>query len=270
MLSVEGSAFITPHASHRAAARGGKSSSGEQQQSGRELAEEAKRRFTCAQADTVTLVNVFAAFAGRSGSTAKAWCEQNFVNRRTLESAVQVREQLRDTCERLELLGEDYAAAEAAEAAEAARRVQLGLPLVDQETSRNLRRCLTSAFFLNAAQRQPSGEYLALTSKQTVAIHPSSALFSRRVTCVLFNELLYTTKLYMRELTQIDAEWLPELAPQTFQSHAAGGGANGSSARAEDPAKWQGGVGKARAVQAAMPRHANGLPNPSAMRDSQD
>ena len=30
------------------------------------------------------------------------------------------------------------------------------------------------------------------------------------------NELLYTARLYMRDLTQIDAEWLSELAPGMF------------------------------------------------------
>ena len=79
-----------------------------------------------------------------------------------------------------------------------------------------LRRCLTAAFFMQAAQRQASGEYLALSSRQPVSIHPSSVMFSRRATCVLFNELLFTSRLYMRDLTQIDADWLPELAPQYF------------------------------------------------------
>ena len=88
--------------------------------------------------------------------------------------------------------------------------------MLDEDVATRVRRCLTSAFFSNAAQRQPSGEYVALASRETVAIHPSSALFSRRVSCVLFNELLYTTKLYMRDLTQIDPEWLAELAPGTY------------------------------------------------------
>lgn len=264
MLSVEGAAFITPHASQR----GKKGLKGE---SARELADEARRRFSCAQADTITLVNVFAAFAGRQGAQAKAWCDQHYVNRRTMESAVQVRSQLRETCERLQLLSSGFSEREAAEAEEAKRRSQLGVPIVDQDTSRTLRRCLTSAFFLNAAQRQPSGEYLALTSKQTVAIHPSSSLFQRRVQCVLFNELLFTTKLYMRELTQIEAEWLPELAPQVFQAQAiaaAGKGGEGGKGQrlVDDPALRQGGAGRARAVQEAMPRHANGLPNPAAFR----
>ena len=87
---------------------------------------------------------------------------------------------------------------------------------IDAELGRQVRRCLTTAFFMQAAERQPSGEYLALTSRQAVAVHPSSVLFSRRVGCVIFNELLFTTRLYMRDVTQIEREWLPELAPQYF------------------------------------------------------
>ena len=63
---------------------------------------------------------------------------------------------------------------------------------------------------------QHAGEYLALTSRQAVSVHPSSVLFSRRVGCVVFNELLFTTRLYMRDVTQIERDWLPELAPQYF------------------------------------------------------
>lgn len=214
MLSVEGNAFVAPP-------------------NAREQADEARRRFTSSQADTITLVNVMAAYGNRKGSAAKAWCESHFANRRTLDSARRVREQLSDSCQRLGLLPAEHAAAEAAVEAEAARRQRMGLPHVDQDTSRTLRRCMTSAFFLNAAQRQPSGEYLALISRQPVAVHPSSALFQRRVSCVLFNELLYTTKLYMRDLTQIDADWLPELAPQSF---ASAGGAPSAAAPAAAPA----------------------------------
>lgn len=50
-------------------------------------------------------------------------------------------------------------------------------------------------------------------------------MFSRRAACVLFNELMFTSRLYMRELTQISSEWLPELAPQFFgrEKHEAHG-----------------------------------------------
>jgi len=198
MLSVEGAAFLTSS-------------------SDRNASDEARRRFMCPQGDTLTLVNVLAGFGTRKGSAAKAWCEQHHVNRRTVEGARQIRTQLFEVGCRLNVISPQEAATEATEAqTEASRRFEQGLPQLDMEVNRSLRRSLTAAFFLHAAQRQPSGEYLALTSRETVAIHPSSTLFSRRVSCVLFNELLFTTRLYMRDLTQIDAEWLPELAPQSF------------------------------------------------------
>jgi hypothetical protein len=128
----------------------------------------------------------------------------------------QVRTQLVESCTRQGLLADGHAAAEAAAAAEQQQRAAMGLPLVEHETGIRVRRCLTAAFFGNAAQRQPSGEYLALSSREVVAIHPSSALFTRRAACVLFHELLYTARLYMRDLTQIDAEWLLELAPDVY------------------------------------------------------
>ena len=54
-------------------------------------------------------------------------------------------------------------------------------PQLDIERSRRVRRALTAAFFMHAALRQPTGEYLALVSREHVAVHPSSVLFSRKV-----------------------------------------------------------------------------------------
>jgi len=198
MLSVDGSAFINPPA----AARG--------------KADDAHRRFICAQADTITDVNVLNAYGYRQGDAARAWCDQHFLNRRTLDSARQVREQLMQSAARLHLLPKSATVDEETQAAEVAKQEKVGISQLDMETSKSLRRCLLGAFFHNAAQKQPSGEYLALVSRESVAVHPSSVLFSRRCTCLLFNELLYTTKLYMRKLTQIDDDWLPELAPQLY------------------------------------------------------
>ena len=89
---------------------------------------------------------------------------------------------------------------------------------LDADSSRGLRRALTVAFFAQTAGLQPSGEYVTLSSRrrETAAIHPASVLYRRRAKCVIFNELLFTTRLYMRDVTQIEREWLPELAPQYF------------------------------------------------------
>ncbi|KAL4665458.1 hypothetical protein H8959_000077 [Pygathrix nigripes] len=52
---------------------------------------------------------------------------------------------------------------------------------------------------------------------QPVAIHPSSVLFHCKPACVVYTELLYTNKCYMRDLCVVDAEWLYEAAPEYFR-----------------------------------------------------
>ena len=105
---------------------------------------------------------------------------------------------------------------------------------LSSEESVELRRALAAAFFLQAAVRRPSGDYVTLVSRQTVSIHPSSALFSRRAPCVIYNELVFTTRLYMRDLTTIEAAWLAEVAPHFFKSGAAAA-ATGAAPSAGQP-----------------------------------
>ena len=52
-------------------------------------------------------------------------------------------------------------------------------------------------------------------------LHPSSVLFLRRPQTVIFSELVYTNKLYMRHCCAIDAAWLPELVPDLYRIAAA-------------------------------------------------
>uniref|UniRef100_A0A673GQE4 RNA helicase n=1 Tax=Sinocyclocheilus rhinocerous TaxID=307959 RepID=A0A673GQE4_9TELE len=81
----------------------------------------------------------------------------------------------------------------------------------------NVRRCLAHGLFMNAAELQPDGSYVALDTHQHVAIHPSSVLFQAKPACVLFSELLHTSRCYMRDLCLVDADWLQEAAPEYFR-----------------------------------------------------
>ena len=80
----------------------------------------------------------------------------------------------------------------------------------------NVRRCLAHGMFVNAAELQPDGSYLALDTHQPVAIHPSSVLFQAKPAYVVFNELLHTSRCYMRDLCLVDADWLLDAAPEYF------------------------------------------------------
>ncbi len=55
-------------------------------------------------------------------------------------------------------------------------------------------------------------------------LHPSSTLLGRKPGCIVFSELVRTTKQYAREVTAIELAWLPELVPGFFAAQAAAGG----------------------------------------------
>lgn len=60
-----------------------------------------------------------------------------------------------------------------------------------------------------------------IATGQVVTIHPSSVLSSKKPPCIVFDELVLTTRQYARTVTAIDAQWLPELAPHYFSLLAA-------------------------------------------------
>lgn len=57
-----------------------------------------------------------------------------------------------------------------------------------------------------------------IASGQLVFIHPSSVLVGRKAPCILFSEMVRTTKQYARQVTAVELPWLPELVPNFFAS----------------------------------------------------
>ncbi|KAJ3699110.1 hypothetical protein LUZ61_002815 [Rhynchospora tenuis] len=171
-----------------------------------EEARAARKNFSSSEGDHITLVNVYRAAAdclekGKNANmkektmekTLNKWCRENFINYRSLRHARDIHSQIQGHVQ------------------------QMGLNILScGEDMLQFRRCLTAAFFLNAAIRQPDGSYRAMASGQNVQIHPSSVLFRTKTDCIIFNELVRTNQTYVRNLTRIDPLWLPELAPQYY------------------------------------------------------
>ncbi|KAM9348465.1 ATP-dependent RNA helicase DHX33 [Symphorus nematophorus] len=151
----------------------------------------ARKKFTSSEGDHMTLLNIYRAFKKVSGN--KEWCRENFVNSRNMGLVKEVQAQLKDICLKLNLKLESCGA-----------------------DTGNVRRCLAHGMFVNAAELQPDGSYLALDTHQPVAIHPSSVLFQAKPAYVVFNELLHTSRCYMRDLCLVDADWLLDAAPEYF------------------------------------------------------
>ncbi|KAG0169604.1 putative ATP-dependent RNA helicase dhr2 [Apophysomyces sp. BC1015] len=160
----------------------------------REQAAEARRKFLHLDGDHLTLLNVLRAYWEVKGDP--EWCKENFINMRNMRIALEVRDQLIRFCERIDIK-----------------------PTVSCGTDTDaVLKCFLSGFFHNAALLQPDGSYKSVAGSQLVKIHPGSAMFGKRVEGIMYNELVFTTKHYVRGVSAIQSAWLPLAAPRYFNN----------------------------------------------------
>ena len=151
----------------------------------------AQFKFAAKEGDHITLLNVFKFFEDNNKS--KSTCKEYFINHRVLTQADSIRQQLHKLLERN---GKEI--------------------MSSRGNEEVIRKCLVSGMFSNAAYYHHSGVYKTFRDDFSLNIHPSSVLVSERPKCVLFSEVMSSSRNYMRDLTVIDSQWLLEVAPQFY------------------------------------------------------
>lgn len=156
-------------------------------------ARQKKREFEVAEGDLITMLNVYTGFV--SAGRTKEFCGQHYVIYKHLKRAHELRSQLAKFC-----------------------RNRIGMPLVSCHGNVEvIQRCIASGYFPNAAYLHHSGFYRTVRGNRELEIHPLSCLYTvRQPQYVVFCELLNTTKVYMKEITVIEGDWLTELAPHYY------------------------------------------------------
>merc|ERR1711957_177755 len=144
------------------------------------------------------------------------WCGHNFINGRALMRAHDVRSQLSDLCSR--------------------RGMAINSSCSSEMTT--FYKCVCAGLFLHVATRLPApaelqgktkvrqgkagiipssrGHYKTKIGGNIVTVHPTSFMFGRNPApkCVVYTDLLYTTRMYIRGVTQIKEEFLKDVFPQ--------------------------------------------------------
>lgn len=163
--------------------------------SARKRADEMKALFTHPDGDHLTLLNVYHAFKSPDAQeNPKQWCHDHFLSLRSLQSADNVREQLRRIMEReeIELMSTSFE---------------------DKKYYENIRRALVAGFFMQVAKKEGSSKsYITVKDNQNVLLHPSTVL-NQDAEWLVYNEFVLTTKNYIRTVTTIKPEWLLDIAP---------------------------------------------------------
>lgn len=166
----------------------------------REQADKKKEAFTHEEGDHFTLLNIWNEWTETGYSS--IWCEENFLQYRSLKRAKDVRTQLERLCSRIGLKVTTTADA-------------------DVDKTVRIQKSLLAGFFPNVARLSKLGSnYVLLKRKQQALIHPSSGLFSRKPPpkLVLYHELVLTSKEYMRNCMRIEEKWLGELAKHYYKT----------------------------------------------------
>ena len=155
-------------------------------------ADNARINFNKPGGDHLTLLNVWNQWAETQYST--QWCFENFIQVRSLRKARDIREQLEGLMERVEL--------------------EILSSAADTDA---ICKSVTAGFFYHTAKLQKTLDYRTVKSQQTVHVHPSSALHGEQPRWVVYHELVFTTKEFMRSIVEIKSEWLVEIAPHYYK-----------------------------------------------------
>ncbi|KAK9510947.1 hypothetical protein O3M35_005618 [Rhynocoris fuscipes] len=155
-------------------------------------ADTARKNFFLPGGDHLVLYNVYKQWADTEYST--QWCYENYIQYRSMRRARDVREQLLGLMERVEI------------------------EITSNPTDTiGVRKAITSGYFYHVARLSKGGHYKTVKHNQTVMIHPNSALFEDLPRWVIYHELVFTTKEFMRQVTEIESKWLLEVAPHYYK-----------------------------------------------------
>lgn len=80
----------------------------------------------------------------------------------------------------------------------------------------NIRKALLCGYFFHCALLTRSGSYRSIKHGVNIEIHPSSSKKNDSPRWIMYHELVLTTKEFVRCVTEIQPEWLFEIAPHFY------------------------------------------------------
>ncbi|KAJ1083659.1 hypothetical protein NDU88_003814 [Pleurodeles waltl] len=164
-----------------------------------EESDQIREKFAIPESDHLTYLNVYLQWKNNNYST--IWCNEHFIHAKAMRKVREVRAQLKDIMVQ--------------------QRMSLSSCGTDWDI---IRKCISAAYFHQAAKLKGIGEYVNIRTGMPCHLHPTSSLFGMGYTpdYIVYHELVMTTKEYMQCVTSVDGEWLAELGPMFYSIKHAG------------------------------------------------
>ncbi|GAA5961157.1 hypothetical protein JCM21900_005883 [Sporobolomyces salmonicolor] len=160
-------------------------------------ADTARQNFVKPGGDHFMLLNVWEQWQDSGFSI--SWTYEHFIQIKSLTRVRDIRDQLVQLCERVEIFVE-------------------GNP--NSSDIVPIQKAIAAGYFQNTGRLNRSGDaYRTIKTNQTVNIHPSSSMFQHQPPpkLILWFELVMTSREYARQVMEIKPEWLIEVAPHFFK-----------------------------------------------------
>ncbi|KAL8681941.1 MAG: hypothetical protein Q9186_001949 [Xanthomendoza sp. 1 TL-2023] len=159
-----------------------------------EQAQASRRELYKREGDHLTLLATVRAYNAEH-TDRKGWSERHFVSHRAMQAVIDVRKQLRSQCRRSDML---------------ARSDEADSLSVPPNLATSILKCFLKGFATNTARLMPDGSYKTVIGNQSVAIHPSSGLYGKKVEAIMYNEFVFTNRSYARGVSAVQMDWVGE------------------------------------------------------------
>lgn len=149
-----------------------------------------RKKYQHSTGDHLTLLNLWNGYEKITESKEKHnWCLSNFIDSKSMKQIAQIHQQLSQFC--------------------LANHMDVNV----SSTDANILKCLVSGLFLQSAHLQSDGlSYKTVLGRKQAFIHPSSSMhkIKDKPNCIIYHELILTSKCYMRFVSSIDPQWINE------------------------------------------------------------
>ncbi|XBW36763.1 hypothetical protein QEN19_002340 [Hanseniaspora menglaensis] len=144
----------------------------------------------------------------------KQWCHEMCITYRGFQNVLKIRKQLKEYLKKIDASlekNQNFKSKKKEEKTESDDEF-------GNEESKNIDiesvlKCFLYGFVKNTAIGMPDRSYRTSTTGETISIHPSSLMFSKKDSpAIMYTEYVFTSKGFARNVSRIELEWLQEIA----------------------------------------------------------
>jgi len=166
-------------------------------------ARKAHHTFQDANGDFLSYLKIYGSF--QSATNKEQFCKAHYLEDRAMYEIVNIKQQLTDIVS------------------------EMGIPVVEGTFNLKDYLCAISRGLIQfVCAKTNKGDYRSLTAEK-ILIHPGSVMFKESPKFIVAGEIIKTTKMYARSVSELKYNWIKDISPSLLALGSSGGGGGAST-----------------------------------------